>query len=1518
MKGIHSHNIQSDYTQPSKESGELLTLRQWMNRRQESLPQTWIQMARSITASIGKLHQQHKLHLALHPELIAVTPDGRQAELLDHGLAASIQAGEGAPPAAGSLPAAALPYCSPENTGRMTRTVDERSDLYSLGVLLYELLAGHRPFEADDPLEWVYKHLTHSPPPLHKLPLAEELEPIIMKLLEKNPDRRYASAAFLLAELDKIGRPQERIAAKRGFHGREQELALLSQAFHSVCLGSSEIVHICGAAGIGKTSLMEELFHRHQHERPFYYIVGKFDPLSTDSPYRPLMQAFRGLMRHILGERNEQVEWWRERLRQALGSGAGVIAEMIPETGLLLGTVPEVEELPAHESKKRFVYTFRKFVQALASREYPLVLFVDDLQWADASSLQLIHALVSDSECQYVLLVCAYRDSYVRFRNLPGYEQDGTVAKQVMVHHLQLEPLQLEEMNRIMMESLQQPEQATLSLTELLHHQSGGNPFHLEQLIRRLQDDRILSYNDELRCWQWNLGQWLENSPGYTLHELVEHKLMHLPPLAQELLRIAACLGTSFHPLVASLAAGLEEEESRAQWDRLEAEGLIMADEAGLLRLAHDNIQKLVYQNMDHSRRQALHLAIGRLLNGMEARGERLPAADWSERLYDAVNHLNRGAELIKLEEERLELIKLNLKAGQRAKATSAYDIALGYFAKGTELAGPVYWEQQFELMFELHAQQAECAYLCGHAVQSGLNIKELLERARTPLERSRIQMILITQLINQGKYLEGTRLGLQSLKELDVIIPADPGGLMLAMEIKRTELLLRKGADKLEHMEEMTDQERIAAMNLLFAVIPSTFFTDKKLFFLLVCRAVQLSLKYGSTPATTAIYSAFSMLLDQAFQQPEQAYALCKTGVELSERYGVASVTSKTYTMLGGVLCQFAGDAREGDRYLQRAAQLGMESGDYVFASFAAGAHVNSLYTRAPLDELARTIADYMAILDTTNDEFVRQNFYLYQQHILALKGRTEAPDSYNSVGFDEEQYVSRIRKEETSSTSLFQYHTYKVQLYYLLGRYEEARYWAEQASRYESYATHLPHLPECRFYGLLAAMSDSGQSRGKLREIKRELRRFLHWTRWGAANYRSRYELLQAEYARLQGETQAVEALYDQALREAREHGHLHVIALASERAARYYQAAGKLKTALFYLETAMDSYAQWGLEVKLSELRGLHSQWSSAEPRQQLPARTASPQDSRPTSALLHDAAQLRDAVPLRDAASQSAVIAPQQTGGAAEALSLQEADLTAILRTTQAITNSMDLYALLNEVLRTILQYAGASKGALLTVNKDRLYVQAYANGTESGLQPPAELEDSLLLPEGIIRYVYRTQEDVHYSGDGGSWLSLNPYFAAQRPQSALCIPVQVHGAALGVLYLENELAKGLFPPERRSVLLAMASHALFICMLQHTHVQESMDEQHEQHELEVQAPMPTNMMEEPLTDRELEVLTLLAKGLSNKEIAEQLIIAVGTVKVHVKNIFAKLKVNRRMSAVAQAKELRLLKEGTRGH
>ncbi|MFC5404905.1 AAA family ATPase [Cohnella soli] len=1439
----------------------VITLRTMMTQRGGMNPENFIPLARSLAASVEHAHRQSSALLDLRPEGIGVRSDGQELFLVRDAATAS-------------SPELSLPYCAPENTGRMQRQADKRSDLYSLGVVFYEMLSGRLPFQAETPLEWVYAHLAQNPLPLADgtARLPDGMASIVMKLLEKNPDNRYQNAGSLIADLDKIGRTRDTFVPEPVFHGRETEMETLTQIFYSVRFGATEMAYVSGEAGIGKTSLVEALFRDGRHAGSCYYISGKFEQLSKDSPYLPIIQAFRGLLRHLLGERAERTAQVRTKLREALGANADVIASIIPEAGMLLGDLPPAQELPANESQKRFTYVFRKFVQALASKDRPLVLFIDDLHWANPSTIQLIDALLRDPECQYLMIICAYRASEMNNSILPGYEGDGSVTDQAIVRHLHLLPLDSEPLHRIAMATLGTDADTAWSLTESLRHQAGGNPFHYKQILLRLRDDRVLDYDPDKRGWQWNFGQWLKLDENYAVQELIERRLTRLSDNARELLEAASSVGSVFSPLLIEKVSKAERAE--AAWAAMEAEGLIVPDETNQYRFAHDHIQKMIYGRIEPENRISLHHRIGLRME---------EAADGREySVYDIVSHLNQGAARITDERYSLRLVHMNLEAGNQAKAASAADIALGFFAKGLELLGEERGQREFSLRFELLANKAECEYLCGNIAQSLKEISTLLSLARNPLERGRVQLIRIMQHINQGKYLEGTALGLESLKELRVHIEPNPGNVTLFLEGIRAERLLRSRYDRLEHLPPMSDEERIAAMNLIFAIVPSTFFTDKNVFFLLVCRAIQLSLKHGNSQVSAAFYTSYGMLLGLAMGKFEKGYALGKVGLEMSERDHVNAVVSKTHTMFGGVLCQFAGDARDGDVYLQKALRSGLEAGDYVFASYAMGAHVNSLYTRAKLSELERTIADYMSVLETTNDEFVKLNFFLYLQVIAALRGRTKTQESFSGEGFDEEAFLTHVRNEETSDTTLFQFCTYKTQLHYLLGNDEEAARWAHQASDYETYSTHLPHWPECSFYESLALAAIAARGKGgphERKRLSRNLRRYRRWAAWSPANFQARLCLIEAELALSKGEQGVAEEKYDKAIREAREHDDTRTLALANELAAKHYLACGQRNTAAHYLQSAIVAYASWEIPIKVKRLKA------------QL--RQSTEQDGGMSeNAPSNDKASGMDSEPVHGNAP----------------ISSDSMDLAEILRSMRAMTNRMNMDTVLAEIMGTMMKYAGASKGAILTGNGEVLHVQAYADTENRGAVPAAGSTDGVLLPEGLIRYVFRTGEEILYSGEEDSWLIHNPYVAANRPQSALCIPVAVHGTMLGVLYLENKSARGIFSSERVAVLLELASQGLLLRVLQNA--SEPSPASSDSAYLE-EAATALAEMDEPLTDRELEVLALLAAGLSNKEIADRLIIAIGTVKVHVKNIFAKLKVNRRTKAIAQAKELQLI-------
>jgi len=1457
----------------STENVSLITLDRLLADRPAMRPDAFLPFARAMAAALAESSEQGFPLPELRPESVALSARG-EARFLR-------------PERPGQPGDADWPYCSPERTGRMKRQEDERSSLYSLGILFYEMLAGRTPFAAVDPLEWMYMHLAQSPPSLRTTvpELPEAIDHLILKLLDKNPDNRFPSARGLLAALEACERQAEPARhGAPGFYGRESEAAQLEQAFRSVCLGSSEAVYVRGEAGIGKTRLIEETFRDGRLADSYFFVSGKFEQLAGGVPYEPIVKAFRGLIRRLLGESEAAVEAWRTKLTQTMGSAAGVIAALIPETRLLFGDGAESEEeLPAAEASKRFLYAFRRFAQALAAKEHPLVLFIDDLQWADAASLQLLDAFIRDPECQYLLLIGAYRPDRDASLTLPGVENIGIASEQTNVRHVRLASLPMETLNRLAADTLGADERQTLPLSEAIAARTGGNPFHFKQLLLRLRDERRLQLQPDKQVWQWQLDSIPADDAEFEVGGLLEYRLGLLPSSAVRLVEAASCIGGSFRAELAASVVGLSEEERLGAWHAAEDGGLVVGESDGSARFAHDSVQRLIYGRLGDPERARLHLAIGRRLSdGDAADGE------GDERLFERAMHMNRGAELLQGDEEKLSLAELNLKAGNRALASSAYDAALGYFGRGASLLEERHWDDRFELVFELQARLAECAYLCGRAEDSLRRIQSLLAKARDPIERGRVRMIRIMQLINQGKYAEGTELGLQSLAEFGIRLSATPGLPRLLYEKWRTNGLLSRSRERLRRLPEMNDARMIAALDQIAAIVPSTFFTDKSVFFLLTSRALRLSLQGGQSPLAAVVFSAYGMLAETAWRDHGLARKLGELGIELAENGGSASARSMALTMYSSVTSVFAGDARDTDRYLPQAMRHGMNAGDYIFASYAMGGHVNSLYTRSSLGEMARVIAGYMTVLETTKDEFVQQNFYLYQQWIAALQGKTESPSSFDDGSFSEEAFLARAGREETSATTLYQYGTYKTQLYYLEGRYEEAREWSVRAASNEKYATHLPHLPECCFYEALSILGSfvaegsrpGGPAGSRIRQLLRRFRRFAEGSE---INFRARCTLLHAAYAEARGRIRDAERLYDSALREALESGDLRVKALGGELAGRFYERRGLSAAAGHYARIALEGYTEWELPGKIAALK---NKLSGGREERELPAA----QDVM---------------APAEQGIAFAETAVTTTLAGSARPEADPEAELAAILRATRVLTGRDSADAMLAELLTVIMTYAGAGKGALLAADGGELRIQVYAEPNDTAVVAERELEGSPLLPEGIVRYVYRTQEAIAYGDEPDSWITRNPYMAANRPKSVLCLPVKIHGTLLGVLYLENRLATGVFDAAETGVLLAMASQALMICVLR-------LPSDEETATLEGTSAMEQNeAMEEPLTERELEVLALLGAGLSNKEIAERLVIAVGTVKVHVKHIFAKLKVNRRTKAIRQAKELKLL-------
>jgi PAS domain S-box-containing protein len=682
----------------------------------------FLRTAVGLARTLGQVHQQGLIHKDIKPANVLVDDTGN-AWLTGFGIASQLPR-ERQSPEPPEFIAGTLAYMAPEQTGRVNRSIDSRSDLYSLGVTFYEMLTGSLPFTASDPMEWVHCHIARQPaaPSERRGAVPASVSAITMKLLSKTAEERYQTAAGVESDLRRCLSQWEsqgciddftpgshdtpdRLMIPERLYGRDREVDILLTAFDRIVRGGRpELVLVSGHSGIGKSSVVNEL-HKPLVPPRGLFASGKFDPYKRDVPYATLAQAFQGPVRRLLSQNEEDLRKWQDALREALGPNGLLVVDLVPELRHVIGEQPPVPELPPQEAQRRFQMVFRRFIGVFARSEHPLALFLDDMQWLDAATLDLLEELLTRNDLQHLLLIGAYRDNEVNathglVRKLEAIRQAGAAVQDIV-----LTPLSRDDLGKLLVDSLHcQPERAA-PLADLIHEKTTGNPFFAIQFISTLADDRLLTFDYGARCWEWDL--LCIHAKGYTdnVVDLMVEKVRRLPPETQKVLQQFACMGnsTEFEMLRMAYQGSIEEMHDHL-WEAVRSGLIVRADNSyGFL---HDRVQEAAYSLIPNELRAEAHVRIGMLL------AEHTPAEKREEAIFEIVNQLNRGSHLITSIEDRERLAELNLIAGRRAKRLTAYDSALKYLRAGRALLAEETWERNYQLIYSIEHLTAECELL--------------------------------------------------------------------------------------------------------------------------------------------------------------------------------------------------------------------------------------------------------------------------------------------------------------------------------------------------------------------------------------------------------------------------------------------------------------------------------------------------------------------------------------------------------------------------------------------------------------------------------------------------------------------------------------------------------------------------------------------------------------------------------------------------------------------------------------
>ena len=1349
----------------------------------------FLRLAVSLTGALGRFHARGLIHKDIKPANVLVDSATGNVWLTGFGIASRLPR-ERPSPQPPEIIVGTLAYMAPEQTGRMNRSVDARSDLYALGVTLYQMITGVLPFAAADPMELVHSHIARQAvPPAERTPgVPAAISAVIMKLLAKTPEDRYQTAAGVDADLRRCLTTYQLAVSIEPFalaahdipdvlripeklYGREQSIQALLAAFERVATeGSSELMLVSGYSGIGKSSVVNELRKALSLSKGIF-AAGKCDQFKRDIPYATLAQALQALVQMILRSGEADLARWRDSIRRAVEPNGQLIASLIPELALVIGKQPPVPDLPPQDSRNRFQMVFRDFLHVFARSEHPLVLFLDDLQWIDGATLALVEDLVGQHETRHLLLIGAYRDNEVGPSHPLVLALDALRRAGTRVNEIVLAALELDDLGRLVAGALHCDEQHVRPLARLVAEKTGGNPFFAIQFLTELAAEALLFLDAGIAAWTWDLARIA--AKGYTdnIVQLMVVRLKRLPAAAQEGLKELACLGNIADFATLAIVRERPDEEIHSAFQDATKAGLLIRLESAY-RFAHDRVQEAAYALIPPALRPGVHLRIGRQLRAATAME---PTA---ECIFAVVNQLNQAVDLIVDVEEKMALLRLNVLAGVKAKAGIAYGAARDYLAQAAALVAADAWTRYYDATFELYLGLAECEYLVGNFDSADQLFELMLGNARTDLDRARIYSLHMKVCQVGSGYDESLVLALEALQLFGVTFPESDDEIQAAADAEYRAVSVNLGERRIGDLLDApaADVPVVRAIiDLLVDAVPSAYNGRPKLFPLMVMRAVNFSLRYGNTDQSSYAYAVHALMLVGVYGEMAQAFELSEMALRLNERFNTARLRGTLLHLHGDHVNFWRRHFATGVPILEQGLRACLEVGDLVYAGHLAFLMVWQAIERGdPLEE-ARTLAARNAIFARqSHNDAVYQTIQLEQQFVISLQGRTSDPLKFNAAGFDEGASLATIAKAAFGCGIVF-HPIMKQILAFLHGRHAEALVAARLAEPMLGAAMATPIEATHHFYHALtvAALYPSA-SRNEQAQfaslLEGKMKKLKHWADNCPQNYHNRYVLVLAEIARIEGRPAEAMDLYEEAIRSARDNGFVQNEALAFELAARFYATRGFATFAYAYLKNARDGYLRWGAQGKVRQLDETYP--------------------------------QLRDEV-----------TAPHAPTAIAE--TVEHLDLGTVVKVSEAVSGEIVLEKLIDTLMRTAIEHAGAERGLLILPLGDEHRIEAEV--TTRGNEVTVDLRQASVttadLPESVFRYVLRTKESVLLpDASGQSPFSADDYIRKHHARSVLCLPILKQARLLGMLYLENNLTPHAFTPARMAILKLLASGA----------------------------------------------------------------------------------------------------------
>jgi len=1374
----------------------------------QTQPYNWerlLPLIKHLSKIAGRIHEAGIIHKQITPNNILLNNDTGAIEFIDFTLATTLDSEEVQPESV-QVNADALPYIAPEQSGRINRRIDFRTDFYSLGATIYELIVGHPPFVSKDKLELIHSHIARHPIPLSRIDptIPQAVSDIIQKLLAKDASQRYQSTFGLTADIDECIRQQhkannikpfaiasqdrpERFLIPEHLYGRDEIIKQLLGWYETTLKGKPQTVLISGYSGIGKSTLVNEI-REHILEQNGTYVSGKFDQFSRRRPYSAIIFALQSLIKQLLTEPEEMIDVWRSRLQLELGINAPLMIRLIPELDLIIGRYNVDRRLPSHQEQNLISRLFVRLIEIFAAHDRVLVLFLDDLQWADTASFNIIKTLSNINSSSRLMLIASYRDQDIGPTHPIRLLIDGRNENAEGLKTVKLDPLNQDQIENLLADTLHCEPSETHELSIVCQQKTQGNPFFLKQFLSSLHHQKLIFFRQGK--WRWDEGKIGNLELADDVITLLVTRIKSLPKETQQVLKLAACIGSRFNLKTLSVVYAQSHESTiKALWPSLTDDLIIPLDEhyqtaeAGTQALAryrfiHDRVQQAAYSLVLPEQRQNLHLRIGQYLK------DSTPNSTLDKTIFDITNHLNLAVEIINQPHERIQLAELNLRAGIKARESAACEGSAEHFQRGLTLLPTDCWSSHYETSLAIHTAAAESAFMRSEYSEMDRLIHEILSHAYSLEDKLKIHELRIQAETARNRFDTALDIALEVLKLLGVQLPSSPTKLQIQFNHLKTQWALNRTTEvEILNAPAISNQQVKATLPILTSMFGIVKFSSSSLRPLVMAKQVELTLQYGLMHCSAQSFAGYGGMLCGYYDEIDKGYALGQLALKLDQQLPSRTTHHKTLFLHYTYIAHWKQPLHETLEPLLQGHHLALDCGDVEWGAYALATYIQyHFFLATNLNDEKKKLIEYLHQIRLSGQKQSEEYSLFTLQTVDNLLGDT--PTTKLEGEYYSESVMLERHKANNHRTAICLHYFYKALLHYLFAEYDKANTTCKKGMETIGYingtytSTYFIYLTALSEIALLSEQPQLNRLT-KRKKISRVLKKIERLATYSAHNHQHHVLLIKAELYRISGKKLLAMAFYEQAISASSSTDFILDRALSYELAGRFYIEWGKPTLADSHIQKAWEVYRGWGAISKCNHMLVQYNRSFSDQPELH--------QNSAPSN--IHE----------------------QRI----HSVNNQNLDISSVLKATHTIADEIVLERILDRLITLAMENAGAQRSVLILNKDDQLIVAAEMdmNGHQlinSGTKI-TEVENSL--PLSLIHYVSRTNRLVVFDSNAEDQQFIQDSYLRQKPPcSALCLPILYHGALTALLYLENSEARNVFTQARVETLKVLAAQA----------------------------------------------------------------------------------------------------------